>query len=359
MKKYYRLDKLLSKKAQYNILLGMRSNGKSYAVKEYVLKKAYEHKGNFIYMRRYREYVKTADVESYFDDMPIKKITHGDFEGVCCYRGVIYFCNYDDNDKSIDKMEIGRAVYLSGMEHFKSQAFPTITDVIYEEFVTNGLYLDNEPNMLQNFISTVARDRNINVWMIANTISRVCPYFSEWQLKNIPKQAQNTIDIYEFKRKDINNIEYTTKIAVEYCENVGSTSSMFFGTVADSITGGQWEVSEYPKLPRNEDDKVKPYVTLYELLLRDLGFSFIVSLCIDEETGGQWVYIKPYTNNRFIRRVVTNAFSTDPFITTNFSRDIPAEVTMIDLINANKICYSDNLTGADFEAVLQNRKGRL
>ena len=62
--KYYSLENILKHNAQYNILLGMRSNGKSYAVKYHVLQKAYNHKGNFIYMRRYKDYIKGKDVES-------------------------------------------------------------------------------------------------------------------------------------------------------------------------------------------------------------------------------------------------------------------------------------------------------
>ena len=89
--KFYTLDNILSHNAQYNILLGMRSNGKSYAVKEHVLKKAYAHKGNFIYMRRYKDYIKGKDVESYFRDMPISKITRNEYEGVTVYRGTIFF----------------------------------------------------------------------------------------------------------------------------------------------------------------------------------------------------------------------------------------------------------------------------
>ena len=40
-KKYYRLDSILKTNAEYLMLLGMRSNGKSYAVKEFLLEKAF------------------------------------------------------------------------------------------------------------------------------------------------------------------------------------------------------------------------------------------------------------------------------------------------------------------------------
>ena len=357
-KRYNRLEKLLSKEAQYNILLGMRANGKSFAVKEFVLTNAYHDKGKFIYMRRYREDVKTNDVNSYFSDMPISSITQSEYQGVVCYQGTLYFCNYTDDFRAVKGKEIGRVVYLSGMEHFKSQAFPDITDVIFEEFVTKRLYLNDEPGLLQNFISTIARDRNIRVWMIANTISRVCPYFEEWALKNIPRQKQGTIDIYTYDRMGEDGTRYETRIAVENCENAGTTSKMFFGNIANSITGGQWETQEVPHLPVDEEGRELPYIKLYEILLSDMGFRFVVCLCVNNQ-GGQWVYVYPYTQTRRIRRHITTEFSTDPFYSVGLKDTIPAEVKIKELMKEQKICFSDNLTGSDFKAVLDNRKGVL
>ena len=357
-KRYYRLNKILGYKAHYNILLGMRSNGKSYAVKEFVLLNAYHGKGKFIYMRRYREDVKTNDVISYFSDMPIESITQGKYQGVTCYQGVLYFCNYTDELRTVKGEEIGRVVYLSGMEHFKSQAFPDITDVIFEEFVTKRLYLRDEPNTLQNFISTIARDRNIRVWMVANTISRVCPYFEEWALKNIPRQKQGTIDTYKYDRHAEDGTVYTTVVAVENCENAGTSSNMFFGNIAKSITGGQWEVEEVPHLPVDEEGRELPYECLYEIHLSDMGFQFVLQLCCNDE-GGMWIYVYPYTKTKRILRHITSEFSTDPFYSVGLMDKIPAEAKMRELLKEQKICYSDNLTGSDFNSVIQNRGGTL
>lgn len=40
--KYYSLKRILKENAEYNLLLGERSNGKSYATKEHCVRKAYE-----------------------------------------------------------------------------------------------------------------------------------------------------------------------------------------------------------------------------------------------------------------------------------------------------------------------------
>ena len=353
-KKYYRVDKIKTHKAHYNILLGQKSNGKSYAVKEDVLMRCYKTTSKLIYMRRYQFDIKASDVEAYFCDMPIKSITNGDYSMVVCYRGSIYFGNYDDEkEKVIRGKEIGRYVALSEYSHFASQAFPGVTDIIYEEFVTDGSYLNNEPYIMQKFVSTIARDNDITVWMIGNTISRLNPYYQEWCLDKIPRQKQGTIDDYYFDRYDEASGQMkTTHVAVEYCESNGSNSSMFFGRAADHITGGQYETREHAKFPGKKKDSTM----LYELIFTSQGFHFIVQLWVQNETGGMFIYVYPYTYKRPVTRVISDLFSPDPYVTIHLRDDIPAEQMMKDCLKNKKICFSDNLTGTDFEQVLQNRR---
>ena len=47
-------------------------------------------------------------------------------------------------------------------------------------------YLHDEPNKLLNFYSTVDRKRGTTkLWLVGNTITRVCPYIQEWGLNDI------------------------------------------------------------------------------------------------------------------------------------------------------------------------------
>lgn len=78
--------------------------------------------------------------------------------------------------------------------------------------------------------------------MVANTISRVCPYFQQWSLQNIPKMKEGQIDRYRIDETDI---------AVEMSPSRKEKSKMFFGQAAKSIQGGQWESSVFPDLPKN------------------------------------------------------------------------------------------------------------
>lgn len=354
--KYYRITNIEKTKAQYRILLGERSNGKSYAVKEHCLLKAYEKGNEFALLRRYKQDVRESDIEAYFADMPIYSITSGEYDIISVYRGSIYFAKIAEDGKIVRGKKCGHIFYLSGNERFKSQAFPYITDIIFEEFVTNKMYLPNEPSELQHFISTIARRRLITVWLIGNTISRVCPYYVEWGLKNIPYQQQGTIDVYEFATNQIddNGKQIIVKIAVENCANSGNNSKMFFGKTGEQITSGQWETKEQPHLLRDYSE----YEMLYELLFNEMNFNFVIQLLINKD-GGIVTYIYPFTKKRNIKRVVTSVFSDSPFVTKYLREDIYAERMIKECLIQGKVCFSDNLTGCDFIQILENRKGGL
>ncbi len=344
--KYYSGDRILKEDAHYNLIYGERSNGKSYWIKERCVSNAYHKKDKFVLLRRYQLEVKASDVESYFADTPVKSITNGEYNTISVYRGSIYLANIID-DKVIRGLQIGRCLYLSGASHYKSQAFPDYTDIIFEEVLAKTGYLPNEPSELMELVSTIARRRKIRVWLIGNTISRVCPYYSEWALFNIPKQEQGTIDIYKFKtsQKDETGEDVVIKIAVEYCANSGNNSKMFFGKKEKSIAGGSWECNEHPNIA-----SVEEYEVAHEILLKRCNFSFVMQLCTDVKKGGAFVYVYPHTTRRRIDRIISDEFSTDPLETDCL---LPNESIIRDCINNNRVCYSDNLTGEDFTTILK------
>lgn len=359
-KKYYSLENIKKTGAQYKMLLGEKSNGKSYAVKSEVIEDAYKNKRYFVYLRRYREDVKTVDVNAYFADAPVKKITGGEYTKVICDKGLIFLANYDEEkNKDIKGPQIGRTVYLTGYEHFASQAFVDVYNIIFEEFITQRLYIINEPGQLQKMVSTILRDREgCSVYLVGNTINRVCPYFQDWQLTHTVNQKQGTIEIYKFHRtaydEDENPIDIITEVAVEMCESSGSTSNMFFGKTAEFIVEGKWETYDKPSFPGRQDD----FEMLYELKLEANGFAFVMQLYCGDD-GGMFVFVYPFHNKKKIERVISNKFSSSPLTTKNLNDKINAERLMRELIYNGKICYSDNLTGTDFEQVLNQFGGNL
>ena len=103
---------------------------------------------------------------------------------------------------------------LSASTHYKSTQYPFVKNMIFEEFVTDGLYLQNECNLLMQLVSTVFRNRKDGkVFLIGNTISRVCPYFYEWELRGIPKPFYSRFSFLVRKWRVIT--KYTAESAAE------------------------------------------------------------------------------------------------------------------------------------------------
>lgn len=345
--KYYSLENILSKNFDINILIGERSNGKSYAVKEECIKKAYKTgKCTFGLIRRYDSDIKGSLIESYFADMPIKKYTGGNYDLINVYRGGIYFAKIED-DKLKRGQLIGQVFALALDERYKSTEYPFMEDLIFEEFVTKNRYLDSdEPMRLMNLMSTVFRRRKGRLFMVANTISRVCPYFSEFGLRGIPTMKIGQIDSYEFE--DIAG--KITKIGVEYCANTGATTSgMFFGKFGKQIDGGAWECKEYARLPKD----LNKYNISYRMSLKYNDFKFNILLLTDEDFLGVYVYPASLKLND---RLLTEEYSSDMMITPCLYRGKKKEEMISALFYQNKFCYSDNLTGDDFNTCVKNMK---
>ena len=344
---YYDISEMLKTNAEYMMLLGQRSNGKSYQVKKTVLEDFYFNETKFIYLRRWKADIKQKEVSTYFDDIPIAKYTNREYNSVRAMNGFIYLCKIEDG-LIVEKREMGRYCALNEYERYKSQVFMNYKNIVYEEFITDSIYLNDEPKLLQQFVSTVARLDKIRVFLIGNTLTRVCPYFHEWCLENVLKKKQGTIEIYKYHMED--NVE--VKIAVEYCANTNNKNTMFFGQAAKQIVTGEWDVKEVPKLPR----QLYEYEKIYEVMVVYQAFKFVLELLIEPKEGGVIIFVYPYTSNRKIQRVITDEFSDKPYISSKLDIDKKPELLMLKALRMDKVCYSDNLTGSDFSKVIEKLK---
>lgn len=347
--RYYSLKNILKEESPYNIILGERSNGKSYGVKGFCIKEAYNNGNEFIYLRRYELEVKAVDVESYFADSPISEYTNGEYETVTVWRKGIYLANYDDDGKIVRGKRIGYCMALSASTHYKSTQYPFVKYMIFEEFVTDGLYLQNECNLLMQLVSTVYRNRKDGkVFLIGNTISRVCPYFYEWELRGIPKQKQGTIENYfhYFDDKEI-------KISVEFAEQSNIKNTMFFGKSAEQIVTGAWKSEAHPHLPKEYSN----YKKLYEVRYLYKDFDFILELLRDKKEKYILLFIHPNTKHRDIDRTVSNIYNPSPLVTSNLTKLTNGDILIKELFESDKAVYSDNLTGSDFIQIIKQKGG--
>ena len=348
--KYYSLENILKKDCEYNIILGKRSNGKSYAVKNYCIRRAWKSdKNRFIVLRRLAEEIKPSVIVHYFTDVPISEITDGLCDNIIVYRGEIWACKYSDTDDKNKKIRLlGYCRALIKSPQYKSGDYTDVSDIIYEEFIAEvgARYLPAEPQELQSFVSTIARNNKIKVWLIGNTISRICPYFTEWQLTGIPRQAQGTIDIYTVETAAGEEI----KIAVENCENNGTTGKMFFGATSKMLDNGAWHTSkQYPVLPR----EIEEYNVIYKVVVCGYGFTFLLQL-LKYQSEYVWFVAPKTTPIKPRTRVITNIFSPDLLYTVGFVPLNEGERIAFNLLAQNKICFSDSLTAEDFLSVKKN-----
>lgn len=351
--KYYSTVNIKKTNSDYNIILGERSNGKSYAVKHDCISDAYKDKNKkFIYLRRWDLEIKQNLIDQYFADANIPLITNGEYEHVIAFHGGIFLANADDKGKFIKGVQIGYARALSMEEHYTSGIYTDCSNVIFEEFISRTAYLPNEPQKLQQFISTIARRNKIKIWMIGNTISRLCPYFSEWELRNVPRQKQGTIEIYEHKtdQLDEKGNSITIRIAVEYAENSGNNSKMFFGSSSKMITSGIWQSEEKQHIIGKETD----YNKMYEVIIEFSDFKFYAQFLIHKTTNNCIWFISPKTTEiQKNTRIISDKLYNSVFATRGFIPISKNEVIAFDYLKQGKICYSDNLTGSDFEVCLK------
>lgn len=349
--------------AQYIIILGQRSNGKSYAVKELCLRDAYDKGEEFAYLRRYDSDVKDYLIQEYFEDFIFKdengnnkimEITNGEYDNISAYRHNIYFGITDPETGKVErKKRIGRMFDLSGYEHHKSLQFPNITKIIYEEFITDLSYLPREPKLLFNLTSTIFRLRsNGKVFCIGNTVSRICPYFGEWGLCNISRQKIGTIDMYTVRSE---NSE--THIAVYLTDALNFNNGMFFGNSAKAIVNGFWETDEQPHLVGERDD----YNDIYTLVFLYDQTTFLCEFLQSriDPNSFTWFISPKTTPIQKNTRVCSNLYSLHYLHTMGFKALNDRESLIFGMLQNGKICYSDNLTGTEFLQCYKQLRNRI
>jgi hypothetical protein len=174
---YYNPNKMLSFNRILNCVIGARGIGKSYGLKKYVTNRFLKSGKQFIYLRRYKDELKK--IPQFFNDIK------GEFpETELKVKGKQFYIN--------DKLA-GWAIPLSSWQSEKSNAYPDVETILFDEFIRekdNSGYLPNEVNALLNFMDTVFRDReNVRCICLSNAVSIVNPYMLYFNIiPNIQKR---------------------------------------------------------------------------------------------------------------------------------------------------------------------------
>ena len=250
---YYNITDIDSTGALYRLIIGKKSNGKTYAVchnivHEYIMTGKYS-----VYLRRYTEDVKPQNVSDLLRPHwgYISKMTHGAYNCTVYKKGafLIAYRNPDtgDIDHYDEEHPILYTATLSGWEHRQGADRGECAFIFFDEFCSRLKYLPDEFITFGKVISTYMRDRPIKaVYMCSNTVNVYCPYWAEMGIYNVEKLKKGEIAHYSYNNGD-------TTIAVEYCADSDNTQQVnkyfaFDNPRLNMIFNGDWEIANYRHL---------------------------------------------------------------------------------------------------------------
>lgn len=347
---YVSSKKVMSIKANYVIVYGGFSNGKSRACKDGIVEECFKHESQMAYIRRYQKEDTDANAENYFLDCPVETITKGQYSAIICFRHILYFANYDaDKAKYIRGQVLGRRFNLHEAYQSKSGVYKNYDFALFEEFITLGDYLPKEPYRLQRLMSTIARNDNIRCYMVGNTITPMCPYFREWSLTGAKDQKFNTIDTYNIDTTLPDGSKTTTTVKMYLTEPTNKKNNMLIGMVAKEGHGGSFHCEEHNHL----ECKYHECKILYNVVFVYEGQYMLAQFIRDKYNAHMW-YVQPKTTKiQDKTRTIGQLQTMNKYHTNQLDPLSDREARMFGYIKIGKIAYSDNLTGTLFVQMLR------
>lgn len=347
-RQYYDPSKILKHRCNYNVVLGERSNGKTYAVLydmlERHVKSEYTDQG--VIIRRWdTDFEGATGAGTSFAMLThngrganvVKELTGGLCDTIR-YRAGAYALGSTGSKGFTQHSILAYGMSIVRGEHYKSASLPHVKSILFDEMCTRRQYLPNECTEFQALISTIVRDRDdVTIWMVGNTVDIHCPYFREMGLYKVKTMEQGTIDVYECGQ---------TRIAVEYVgKGPSKRSDVYFGfdnPHTRMITTGSWETDTYPRLREGYDrnDVVFRFFVKWDgdtvqcdVVNRGADMFIFCYIKSDPETRyNDLVYSPEYDTSIFHRRRITVPLS-------------ETERAIYALIRQDKVFYASNMAG--------------
>lgn len=264
--KFYSLSEIDKREATYNIIIGERSNGKTFSCLERILENYLKRREQGAIIRRWDLDFKRGRGDAMFASLVSEgRLIETDYDGIEFKNGrwYLYRWDYDLQKKILDDEPFCYSFALSNMEHDKSTSYPRVTSIVFDEFLSRMTPLPDEFVLFMNCISTIIRHRdNVKIYMLGNTVNKSSIYFKEMGIKHIDTMQPGQIDVYKYGDSGL-------VVAVEYCntfEKSKKKSDKYFAFDNEKlkmITGGAWELAIYPHLPM----KYKPKDVRYKFFI--------------------------------------------------------------------------------------------
>ena len=139
---WYRLNAIEKRKCRYNIIMGQKSNGKTYAVLEKILKEYLSKGKQSFYIRRYMEDLRSKAIGTLFGKGNLYDLLKGtEYTFIDYYNGAFYLAYNDERGKTIRDIKpfcytgaLNNASHISGT-HYPSE---NIYIIFFDEFLTRS-----------------------------------------------------------------------------------------------------------------------------------------------------------------------------------------------------------------------------
>lgn len=234
--KYYSLDKILKYDVPYRIIIGERSNGKTYSVKSRCIDKYKRREGKFMYLRRTHDQITRPKMQKLFEDINDYALDVLESDIQYANESGFYI------DLGNGRETIGWCTSIEDCYKMKGIPFNEITTIFYDEFLEIGSRIEQEVTLFLHIISTIVRKRSdIEIFMVANTVTQYSPYFDLFG-----------IDVKKIKQGEIYYIHHNAgaECAIERCASLNiingvKSKNKYIGfddnPTANMILFGEWE----------------------------------------------------------------------------------------------------------------------
>lgn len=388
-KRYFEVQPLIDKypKARYYYILGGRGCGKTYPVIQKAIKDAIDGKGVFAYIRRYKESLKTRNLEMLISphDKFVEEYTDGVWNKIKYWRGCFYLERWEPNDNGVmervDKnpVPIGGAWSMNTWESDKGPDFGAdkggVAHIIVDEVLSKaGQYLSDEWSIVQNVISSLVRDRweqDTKIWMLANPISKWNnPYFRNMGFSKKLIEEPGTTEVqYKGENDEITMTAVFCYIAAitdkygnvkEIDENRTNVYNNFFAFShskgkSKSITHGFWEMEDSARLPSGTYDNSTKNRTIYLIFEEE---KLAIDIMRYDPSGVYYMFCYPTQKIREKTYYITLNTSLDKYAIIGDTTSHPIWQLFKQIYLSGQVYYSDDTTADAFHGFLLEARKR-
>lgn len=359
IKKYWDINRILEYTADWYVIFGQKSNGKTYGIIRYAIENFFKTGLPSVYLRRYKEELTEFNIQKVFSPHSelVFKLSDGKYNCIQYFRRKAYLAKVDGDKITRSKKPIFYTYALTTFEKENGGDIGETFLIFFDEFFTRENYLTDEMTKLYTCISNIVRDRvGTKIFLAGNSVNFHAPFFNEIgvNLKDLKQGYINEV-----------NFETGTRVVIEWCDSSNVTadvSNKLFGFSRKALAltqTGEFTIDEYKKM--SYEDIFEFNINCKILMeFRKAGLSDIECYILTHRATGQAILffrdaddIKSNFSTTTYDIIYTKRLANDEFneddIKTNVIfnlHSIPKISKLIkDLILQQRDYYTDNSTG--------------